>query len=75
MCEADNCRGNGTAPLFDRAELAADIESILKDDPDVLARLLDSFRQAMDSGLSGINQTREALAVAVELAHLHSGGA
>ena len=40
--------------LFEREELAADLASILSGDPsaaDKLARLFDSLRQAMDSGL------------------------
>jgi hypothetical protein len=76
MCELDDCQRGGTLPLFDRAELAADIALILRGRPeaaDVLARLLDSFRQAMDGELAGINQTRAALLTAVELAYLHSG--
>jgi hypothetical protein len=76
MCNADDCRGNGTVPLFDREDLASSLDLILSGDPDaadVLARLFDSLRQAIDSGLSGINQTREALVSAVELAYLHSG--
>jgi hypothetical protein len=73
---ADNLPDDDGVPFFERAELAADIESILSGDPDaadVLARLFDSLRQAIDSGLSGINQTREVLVSAVELAYLHSG--
>lgn len=76
MREVDDCRDDGAAPLFDRDELAAAISSILSGDPDaadVLARLFDSWRHAIDSGLVGINQTREALLTAVELAYLHTG--
>lgn len=40
--------------------------------PDILARLLDSLRQAIDGGLSGINEAREALSAAVEISYLHS---
>ena len=76
MCEADGCRCEGAAPLFEREDLAASLDLILSGDPDAadaLARLFDSFRQAMDSGLQGINETRKALLTAVELAYLHSG--
>ena len=62
--------------LFNREQLALDIEWILKGDaysPEALARLLVSFRQAIDSGLQGINHTREALLTAVELVYLYSG--
>ena len=76
MREAGGCSAEDDAPLFDRDDLAADIGSILSGEPDAadaLARLFDSLRQAIDSGLSGINQTREVLLTAVELAYLHSG--
>ena len=75
MCEADGCRCEGAAPLFEREDLAASLDLPLSDDPDAadaLARLFDSFRQAMDSGLQGINETRRALLISVELAYLHS---
>jgi len=61
--------------LFDREDLARSLELILTGDPDaadILARLLDSFRQAIESGLSGINEAREALSAAVEISYLHS---
>jgi hypothetical protein len=61
---------------FEREDLASDIELILKGDshsPEALARLFVSFRQAIDSGLYGINQTRSALVIAIELVYLHSG--
>jgi len=62
--------------LFNREQLALDIEWILKGDaysPEALARLLVSFRQAIDGGLQGINHAREALLTAVELVYLYSG--
>ena len=67
----DDCK-----PLFEREELAADLELILSGDPsaaDKLARLFDSLRQAMDSGLHGINEVRRVLLTAVELAYLYTG--
>jgi hypothetical protein len=73
---ADDLPSDEEIPLFEREELAADIESILQGAPeaaDVLARLFDTLRQAMDGGLAGIKQTRETLLIAVELAYLHSG--
>jgi hypothetical protein len=62
--------------FFDRESLASDIEWILSGDaqsPEILARLFIGFGQAMDSGLEGINQTRKALVMAIELVYLHSG--
>jgi hypothetical protein len=61
--------------LFRREDLALSIELILKGDehaPLALGHLLISFRQAIDSGLDGINQTRQALADAIELIFPHS---
>ncbi len=75
MSAADKCPPDDARLLFDREELASDIEGILKGDthsPEVLARLFVSFRQAIDGGLQGINQTRKALGTAIELIYLHS---
>ena len=61
--------------LFDREDLASDIEWILSDSPhapEALARLFVSFKQAIDSGLQGISQTSKALVMAIELVYLHS---
>lgn len=38
----------------------------------LLAQLFVTFRQAIDSGLHGIKQTRQALANSIELIYLHS---
>ncbi|HEX8180573.1 MAG TPA: hypothetical protein VF525_13580 [Pyrinomonadaceae bacterium] len=76
MSATDDLPDDEEMPLFEREELAADIELILSGESsaaDKLARLFDSMRQALDSGLAGINQTREALLVAVELAYLRTG--
>lgn len=54
---------------------SSDIEWILRGDahaPEILARLFVSFRQAIDSGLQGINETRRDLVTAIELIYLHS---
>ena len=60
---------------FDREDLARSLELILTGDEhaaDILARLLDSFRQAIEGGLQGINEVRKALSVAVEISYLYS---
>lgn len=62
--------------LIDREDLASDIEAILGGSPhapEILARLFLSFRRAIESGLQGINQTRDTLLAALELIYLHSG--
>lgn len=61
--------------LFDREDLALTIDLILEGDghaPLLLAQLFVSFRQAIDSGLHGLNQTRQALADSIELIYPHS---
>lgn len=61
--------------LLDRETLAPNIETILGGGPhapDTLAGLFVELRQAIESGLTGINQTRETLAMGVELAYLHT---
>ena len=76
MSTTDDLPHDEESLLFEREELAADLELILSGDPDaadVLARLFNRFRQAIDSGLSGINETRKALLISVELTYLHSG--
>lgn len=40
--------------------------------PHFLGQLFTSFRQAIDSGLHGINETRKALAEAIDLIYLYS---
>ena len=75
MSAADNRRCGEENLLFDREDLERSVELILGGDAhaaDILARLFDGFRQAIDSGLRGINQTREALSEAVEITYLHS---
>jgi hypothetical protein len=62
-------------PLIDRETLTAKIEHILggePDSPDALASLFVELRQGLEGGLRGINRTHAALALAVEVAYLHS---
>jgi hypothetical protein len=75
MCSEVESRGVDAPALFERAELAASLELILSGDAqaaDELAWLLDRFRQALDEGLSGINDARAALVAAVELLYLRT---
>lgn len=61
--------------LIDRETLAAKIEHILggdRDAPDALASLFVELRQGLEGGLHGINRTHDTLALAVEVAYLHS---
>lgn len=70
----ENLVESGT-PYFDREGLELTIDLVLNADeqsPHVLGQLFSSFRQAIDSGLRGINETREALAEAIDLIYLHS---
>jgi hypothetical protein len=76
MRDVDDCRCGEDSILFDREDLALWIGLILNGDPraaDVLTRLLDSFRRAIDQGLPGINAARRGLSAAVELTYLHTG--
>ena len=62
-------------PLIDRETLVRQIEHILggePDAPDALASLFVELRQGLEGGLRGINRTHAALALAVEVAYLHS---
>lgn len=61
--------------LFEREDLALTIDLVLESDEHAalfLGQLFVSFRQAIDSGLHGINETRRALVTAIELIYLHS---
>lgn len=61
--------------LFDREGLALTINLILEGDeqaPLLLGHLFISFRQAIDSGLHGINDVRQALVDSIELIYPHS---
>jgi hypothetical protein len=60
---------------FDREGLELTIDLVLNADehaPHFLGQLFTSFGQAIDSGLRGINETRAALAEAIDLIYLHS---
>jgi hypothetical protein len=75
MREVNDCRCDEDSLLFDREDLAVWIGLILDGDPraaDVLARLLDTFRHAIDEGLLGINAARRGLTMAVELTYLRT---
>jgi hypothetical protein len=75
MREVNDCRCDEDSLLLDREDLAVWIDLILDGDPraaDVLARMLDNFRRAIDEGLNGINAARRGLASAVELVYLHT---
>jgi len=66
---------NGGTAYFDREGLELTIDLVLNADeqaPHFLGQLFTSFRQAIDSGLHGINETRKALAEAIDLIYLHS---
>lgn len=76
MCASDDISRAKQNLLFDGDDLASDIEAILGGSPhapEVLARLLLSFRRAIESGLQGINLTSDTLLAAVELIYLRSG--
>ncbi|MGA9995306.1 MAG: hypothetical protein WBP93_07830 [Pyrinomonadaceae bacterium] len=75
MSTIDDLQPDNGKILFDREDLASDIEWILRGDarsPEILAQLFVRFGQAMDGGLEGINQTRKALGTVTELIYLHS---
>lgn len=60
---------------FNREGLEVTIDLVLNADehaPHFLGQLFTSFRQAIDSGLQGIIETRKALADAIDLIYLHS---
>jgi ribulose kinase len=62
--------------IVDQEWLAGAVESILKGSPhapETLARMFISFREAIGSGLRGMNQLDEALLAAIETIYLQSG--
>ena len=70
----ENLLESGTA-YFDREGLELTIDLVLNADeqaPHFLGQLFTSFGQAIDSGLRGINETREALAEAIDLIYSYS---
>ena len=75
MCDEGESRCVDEPPLFERDELAASLDLILSGDKsaaETLARLLDSFRDALDGGLRGVCEARAALFEAVELIYLRT---
>jgi hypothetical protein len=75
MCDEGESRYVDEPPRFERAELASSLDMILSNDTraaEELARLLDSFRDALDGGLRGACEARAALAAAVELVYLRT---
>lgn len=75
MCASDDISRAKQNLLFDSDELASDIEAIPGGGPhapEILARLLLSFRRAIEGGLQGINLTSDTLLAAIELIYLHS---
>jgi len=71
MSAARDCR----MPPFRREDLVHSIELVLvggAQAADVLARLFEELGQALEGGLRGMNEAREALAEAVEICYLHS---
>ena len=61
--------------LLDRETFASKIETIISGGPcapDALAGFFVELRQAIESGLTGINRARETLLMGVELAYLHT---
>lgn len=75
MSVADESPEDEETPIVDQEWLARSVESILKGDadaPETLARVFISFRQAIRSGLRGMNQLDEALSAAIEIIYLQS---
>jgi hypothetical protein len=75
MSAAKDCPSSVGRPLFRREDLAFSIGLVLEGGAqaaDVLARLFEELGQGMEGGLRGMNDTREALAEAVEICYLHS---
>jgi hypothetical protein len=61
--------------IVDREWLERAVESVLKGDadaPEMLAQIFISFRDAIRSGLRGINQLDEALLATIEIIYLQS---
>ena len=75
MCASDEISRAKQNLLFDGDDLASDIDAILGGSPhapEVLARLLLSFRRGLGSGLEGVNRTSNTLLAAIGLIYLHS---
>ncbi len=75
MSVADELPEDEEKLIVDQEWLAMSVESILKGDPDApetLARMFISFREAIKSGLRGMNQLDEALQATIEIIYLQS---
>jgi hypothetical protein len=62
--------------IVDQEWLVGAVESILKGDagaPETLAQMFISFRDAIRSGLRGMNQLDEALVATIEVIYLRQG--
>ncbi len=67
--------GSGAKMIVDQEWLVGAVESILKGDadaPETLARVFISFRDAIRSGLRGMNELDEALRASIETIYLQS---
>jgi predicted RNA-binding Zn ribbon-like protein len=72
---ADELAEDDEKLIVDQEWLARSVESILKGEPDApetLACVSISFREAIQSGLRGMNQLDEALLAAIETIYLQS---
>ena len=75
MSVADELPEDGERLIVDEEWLTRSVESILKGDadaPETLARVFINFREAIGSGLRGMNQLDEALVAAIETIYLQS---
>jgi hypothetical protein len=71
----DELPQDGERLIVTQEWLADAVESILKGDadaPETLARMFISFRDAIKSGLRGMNQLDEALLATIEIIYLQS---
>lgn len=75
MSVADELPENNERLIVDQEWLAGAVESILKGDPhapETMAQMFISFRDAIGSGLRGMNQLDEALVATIEIIYLQS---
>lgn len=75
MSASEEDTSRAEPPLLCADDLASDIEAVMGGSPhapEILARLFLNFRQAIESGLRGIQQTSDMLLTAVELIYLRS---
>lgn len=75
MSFADESPEDEGSVIVDQEWLEGAVESILKGEPgapETLARVFISFREAIGSGLRGMNELDEALAATIEIIYLQS---